>query len=240
MNAEVVTVCSRTPDPVREWYYRPDRFFESLLRFGETPTVLGAREPWRGLMTKPNLLRDWLRRGDNRSDRLIFCDAFDMVFTKHPHWVGDRCAERWGDTLLFNAERNCWPLQDLADQYPETGTPWRYMNGGFICGPADRMLAMLEAFDLESIGFDPPSGGPYPNDQECYQLAFVNQVVPMALDSHCTLVQCLSGSKLEEFDFTGEHVRNVLTGTEPGVWHLNGGCKEDFMPALGRHYGFKP
>lgn len=231
MNAEVVCVSSRVPT---EPYYHFREFLASLRVFAEVPTVLGENEPWRGLMTKPYLLRDWLRLGRNRSDRLIVCDAWDILFAKHPHGIGDRCAEWFGDAIVFNGEKGCWPREDLRDAFPDDGSPFRFLNSGFFCGPADRILALLEAMPIEAIGFDPP-GGPYPNDQGEYQALFAQQAqhgVEMVVDTQCRLAQTLSACEPYEFDFSGPEILNQHTGTAPGVFHCNGGSKEGFMPLL--------
>lgn len=266
MNAQVVCVSSRVPT---EPYYHWREFVESLRRFAETPTNLGEGAEWRGLMTKPYLLREWLRAGNNTSDRLIVCDAWDIVFVKHPHWVGDRCEEWFGDAVVFNGEKGCWPRSDLECQFPDDGSPWRFLNSGFFCGPSDGILAILEAMDIDAIGFDPP-GGPYPNDQGEYQALFCGerhggkrivyqglpegaedfahvrrlpsgedrvQPAPMVIDSQCRVSQTLSACEPSEFDFSGEYIRNVMTGTEPGVFHLNGGAKEAFGPLIYGKYG---
>lgn len=226
MNAEVVCVSSRYPT---EPYYHYREFLASLRRFAEVPTVLGETTPWRGLMTKPFLLREWLRAGCNRSDRLIVCDAWDILFTEHPHGVGDRCRDLFGDAVVFNGEKGCWPREDLRDRFPDDGSPWRFLNSGFMCGPADRILAMLESMPIEEIGFDPP-GGPYPNDQGEYQALYTQQPVEMVVDSQCLLAQTLSACTPDEFDFTGPTVINKATDTAPGVWHFNGDAKEKMLP----------
>ncbi len=225
MNAEVVTVCSRIP---MEPYYHYREMLESLHRFGEVPTVLGMNEEWRGLMTKPFLLRNWLREGRNRSDRLIVCDAFDIIFVKHPHGIGDECAELFGDGAVFNGEKGCWPREDLRPFFVGE-SPWRFLNSGFMCGPAAQILKLLDAMKIEEIGFDPP-GGPYPNDQGEYQLLYVNQEdhgVSMYVDEYCELAQTGSACTLDEFDLSGPLPVNRLTGTTPGVWHFNGDSKSN-------------
>lgn len=236
MNAQVVTVASHEPTQI---YYHYPAFIESLRRFSEVPTVLGMDSEWRGLMTKPFLLREWLRAGGNTSDRLIVADAFDIVFIRHPHWVGDRCAEWFGpDAVVFNGEKGCWPREDLRDAFPDDGSAWRFLNSGFMCGPADAILALVEAMDIESIGFDPP-GGPYPNDQGEYQALFARtpQPAPMVVDTQCRVAQSVSGCEVEEFDFSGDGIRNLATGTEPGVIHMNGGAKEVFWPVIQEKWG---
>lgn len=230
MNAEVVTVANRVP---KEPYYHYGAFIESLRRFGEVPTVLGMNAEWKGLMTKPFRYRDWLRAGMNKSDRLIICDAFDIIFAAHPHGIGDRCAELFGDAVVFNAEKGCWPRADLAEHFPDPGTPWRYLNSGFICGPANQILAMFEAMNMDAIGVDHKRADgtkSEPNDQGEIQALFVKQPVKMVVDGKCQLSQTFSACVPEEFDFSGNPVKNLVTGTFPGVWHFNGDSKNKIMP----------
>ena len=235
-NAQVVCVSSREP---RESYYRLDCFLASLKRYAEQPTILGTESRWDGLMTKPFLYRDWLRAGNNTSDRLILCDAWDILFVKHPHWVGDQCEALFGDAIVFNGERNIWPRGDLRDDFPDTG-PWRFLNSGFMCGPADKILALLESMDLESIGVDrrEPDGRMIePNDQGEVQAVFSKQMVPMVVDTNCQIAMTLSACEPTDFEFggadIGRFVRNCITGTEPGVVHANGdGMNKHFQRFL--------
>ncbi len=231
MNAEIVTVASRVPT---EPYYHFSEFMESARRFGEVPTVLGMNELWRGLMEKPYRYREWLRSGGNKSDRIILCDAYDIVWVKHPHGIGDRCAELYGDAVVCNGEKSLWPRSDLADFFTDRSSPWAFLNSGFMCGPSEKILALLEYMDIESIGFD-PVGGPYPNDQSEFQRLHSEQDkhgIKMVVDVQCHLAQTLSACEPEEFDFDGPYIRNRITGTEPGVFHLNGGAKEKFGPLI--------
>lgn len=222
---QVVTVASRVP---KEPYYRYQEFLQSLSRFGVQPVVLGMNQEWRGLMTKPWRLREWLRAGNAAGERIIVCDAFDVLFAAPPEEADAVAQAHYGDLVAFNAERACWPRGDLAEHFPETGTPWRYLNSGVMVGPSERILALLEAMDIERIGFDPP-GGPYPNDQGEYQRLYVERPVPMAVDGGCVFSACLSGCVDSDLDETG---RLTLTGTRPAILHLNGGAKEVFGDRL--------
>lgn len=235
MNAQVVCVSSRIPT---ELYYRFDVFIASLRRFGDAPEILGIDHPWQGLMTKAFNYRAWLRAGMNKSDRLILCDAWDIVFALHPHGIGDRCAELFGDAVVFNGEKACWPRADLADQFPDTG-PWRFLNCGFMCGPSDKLLALFEAMNLESIGVDRQVDGRViePNDQGELQAIYSSQPVTMIVDSKCELAQTFSACSLDEFDMSGEHIKNKATGTTPGVLHFNGGSKNEIMPVMLKKLG---
>lgn len=231
MNAQVVSYWDRVPT---QPYYHLGAYIESLRRFAEVPVNILEGLPWRGLTTKPFALRDWLRAGKNKSDRLIVTDSFDILFAKHPHGIGDRCAEYYGDAVVFNGEKGCWPRADLAEHFPDQGTPWRYLNSGFMCGTADRILALLESMDLESVGVDRVEGGKKiePNDQGEFQAAFVKQPVPMVVDAKCLVSQTLSACSLDEFDFSDGKVLNKATGTYPGCLHTNGSAKELIGPTI--------
>ena len=237
MNAQVVCVSHKHPT---EPYYRFDVFLESLRRFADKPTVLGMGEKWSGLMTKAFLYRQWLRDGKNTSDRLILCDAWDIVFAKHPHGIGDDCIKKFGkDAVVFNGEKSCWPHVELSSEFEFKGAgPWRYLNCGFICGSADLILKMLEAMNLESIGVDRKENGKTiePNDQGEFQKMYPRQPVKMVVDTNCSISQTLSSCTIDEFDLTGTHIKNKVTGEEPGVFHFNGGSKNDIMPLMHKHW----
>lgn len=197
---------------------------ESLHRFAEAPTVLGTNTQFMGLMSKAFLYRDWLRAGKNTSDRLILCDAWDIVFLRHPHGIGDQCQELFGDSLVFNGERGLWPCGELVDDFPDTG-PWRYLNSGFICGPAEKLLALFDSMDLESIGVDRQNtDGSWnnPNDQGEIQKVFGRQPVEMVVDGQCQVAMTMHGLSPEEFTFEGGVLTNTVTGATPGVAHFNG------------------
>lgn len=237
MNTEIVTVSSRWP---KESYYRYDVFLKSLEKLGVTPTVLGMDKPWHGLMTKPNHFRSWLRSGKNTTERIIVCDSWDIVFAEHPDSIGERCKHLCGETsVVFNGEKGCWPRADLADKFFDDGSPWRYLNSGFMCGPSAQILKLLESMDLERIGVDRTENGVKiePNDQGEFQYAYTLQPVPIVVDTQCHMAQTLSACTLDEFDLSGERIRNKITGNHPGVFHFNGGSKNDLMPAFMKKLG---
>lgn len=237
MKTHLVTVSSRIPT---EPYYHYPVFINSLQRLGVKPTVLGMGDKWEGLMTKPNHFRKWLRDGNAKGEQVIICDCWDVIFTEHPEAIGERCQKLFGEAVVFNGERGCWPRADLAEHFPDTGTPWRYLNSGFMCGPADRILQILESMNLEEIGVDRPnpSGGRIePNDQGEFQKAFVAQPVKMVVDGRCELAQTFSACDASEFEITSCGVRNRMTGTQPGVLHANGNSKETILPLVMKALG---
>ena len=229
----VITVSSHVPT---QPYYHYGKFLASLKKFGVEPIVLGADKKWEGLMTKAFLYRAWLRAlaMTGSSERVILCDAWDIVFAEHPDTIDTACNKVYGDAVVFNGEKACWPRGDLSDTFPDQGYPWRYLNCGFICGPASSILTMLEAMNLESIGVDRVENGKKiePNDQGEFQALFSKQPVKMVVDAKCVAAQTLSACTVDEFDFTTEFITNKVTGTMPGVFHANGSSKELLLPAI--------
>lgn len=245
MKTEVVTVSSYFP---KEPYYRFEEYKKSIRRFGVEPTILGFKAPWHGLMTKPRLYREFLRKGQATGDVLVVTDAWDILFAAHPDEIGAAYVERDPDyAIVFNAERNCFPCTeptkdsfDVVAEKHHVTTPWRYLNSGFMVGRPVDILALLESMDLDSIPDDHqlPDGSWFnPNDQDHFQRRFIAlpQPVPMALDYNTELCMAAHGSQLDELDFIGPRIKNKITGTEPMVFHLNGSAKNDIAPAILEH-----
>lgn len=253
MSVQVVTVTSRIPDRQREPYYRYQLWHDSLTYYGCEPVVLGMGEHWGGLMTKPRRLRDWLRSGACTADTLIVTDSYDVVFTASPEEVVKRYRDcRHAGTILFNAEKGLFPRGELESRFLSLAHDgendfsrvydWKYLNSGFYIGQPAQILTLLEAMWLDDIHDDyrkPDGSWVHPNDQGWYQTLFCAQPVPMTLDYRAEVVQCCSACTLEEFDLTGKRIKNVVTGTEPLVWHFNGGSKNDLLPAFLPKWGME-
>ena len=228
---KVITVSNKVPT---QPYYCWAAFNESLQRFGVTPLVLGMGEHWGGLMTKPRRLRDYLR-SNYTGEVIIVCDAWDVVFARSPEDVAKEFYdERYEDTkILWNAEKNFFPFNPDLD-FPETGTPYRYLNSGFSVGYDNAYLTLLESMDLDSIPddhVDPAGQHVNPNDQEYFQQAFCKQPVPMMLDKDAIICQTLHAVEASELDLTNERIRNTVTGSYPMTFHMNG-QKELWRDAL--------
>lgn len=234
MPSRVISVTSRIPDPIREPYYQYPKFIASLGALGVEPTILGMGEPWHGLISKPKIMRDWLRRGECGADVIIWSDSFDVVFSEHPDKAVQTYRNTWPELpVVYNAERGLFPRNDLLSSFPECGTPWRYLNSGLIIGRATDILRILEWMPLDDTPGDckdPDTGRDIqPNDQGWHQFTYSAQPVPMILDSHAQLFQSYSACELDEFDLTGPKVMNRLTETCPSIHHFNGNSKDLIM-----------
>ncbi len=244
-NCEVVGVANHWPDRAKTPYYNHEAWLESLRRFDASPSVIGLGEPWGGLMTIPRRMRKWLREGGCKSKYLIFSNCFDVIFTAPP----DVIAERWGcgDDVMFNTEKDLFPASNLAHRFPDTGSPWRYLNSGLYIGKPDAILAMLEAMWMDEICDDHLSSSPLHGtgqvnvvDQNWFQLLFAAQPIPITLDTKCECFQTLSSCTWDEFDMSGPKIVNKATGSIPLIFHANGGAKNEMLPELCRRFGLTP
>lgn len=223
---KVVTVANRWPD---EPYYLHREFLESLRRFGHEPLILGTSPgEYRGLGSKPRLLKKAIESGAIGDEHMIFCDAFDVVFAESPELILARSAEHYGEGIVWNAERSCFPDASLAEKHPSAHSSFRYLNSGFGVGKTSDFLKMLEWMKADEIPDDhrgPDGNDVNPNDQDYVMRALVFGGLGMKLDTLAALCQTLCGVSADEFDFVGSNVRNRETGTAPMAFHWNGPAK---------------
>lgn len=244
MKCQVVTVSSYQPKPS---YYYYQQMLASVRKFGVEPAILGWHEHWGGLATKPKLLKAFLQKGHQEGDVLLCVDAWDIVFQAPPEEILERYLSRFGPgTIVFNAERNCFPRGDLSPEYDkiaeakEVKTPWKYLNSGVMIGTPANILKLLDFMEVEKVPDDhqlPDGTWVHPNDQGHYSETFLKQPVDMVLDYNTELAMAMHGSELEELDFTGPRFKNKITGTEPGIAHMNGHAKNFLAPTIHKHLG---
>lgn len=228
---KILTVSNKVPT---QPYYCWNAFHESLRRFGFEAIVLGMGEHYGGLMTRPRKAREWLRTNPS-NEIMIICDSWDIVFAQSPVEITAAYEEMMGAVsgLIWNAEKTFFPF-DPTLEFPDPGTPYRYLNSGFAVGPANEHLALLEALNLDSIPDDHKDATGKqinPFEQPLVQKAYCNQVIPMILDTHVRICQCLHAVTPEELDLTGERIRNTITNTYPMVFHMNG-AKEPWLDKI--------
>jgi len=221
---KIITVSNRKPV---EPYYCYDDFFKSCRKYGNNPIVLGEHGGFNGLISKPKLLLEYLLAGNVKDKYMVFLDCWDVVITRNPEELLNRYLP-FNTSIVFNAERNLFPRTDLADRYPDVGTPFKHLNSGFFIGETEAIIALLKHLRLESQPDDyrKPDGSMFhSNDQDNFLEAFTQQPVPMKLDVRCEIAQTLHDELLENYEVSNTGIKNKITGTEPMVVHANGGGK---------------
>ena len=230
---KVVTVCSHFPDNVD--YYCHRAFFHSLAKWNYGSVVLG-RDGYGGLGSKPRLLQQAIENGRITDNFIVFTDSWDVVFQQSPGLIQEQFNK---GKLIFNAEKNLFPFdQKLADKFPESSTPYRYLNSGFSCGPTELYLQALKEMNALSIPDDYTDGAGVRhevNDQTLWINQYLFGNTPISLDHNAELAQTLAGVSDDELILNETEprlVKNALTGSTPVVVHLNGGFKEKWKPLI--------
>lgn len=223
---KILTVANRAPV---EPYYTYDQFFASLRRYGVDPVVLGSGPgEYQGLASKPRLLKRAIESGQAGDGWMIFADAFDVVFAAPPVRIAEVARQTYGNRIVWNAERNCFPDASFADKHPESKTSFRYLNSGFAVGPVADFLKILQWMDADNLPVDHIGADgtwQHPNDQDYFMRALLFSGVDMALDTECRVCAALCGVEVDELEISGSKITIRETGASPLAYHWNGPSK---------------
>lgn len=138
----IVTVAT---EPEKMWALE-----QSANKFNANVVNLGENHPWRDPMTglsgmpKIQLVNEYLATV-HEDDIVLFMDGYDTFFADSPEEVLKRYKEMDAD-IVFGAESEHWPLIDdefMRTRWPETGTPYRYLNSGLYIGKAKALHAFI-------------------------------------------------------------------------------------------------
>ena len=233
----ILCISNRVPE---QPYYCYHEFFASCRKYGIEPVVIGAGPgEYGGLGSRPRLIKKAIETGLVPTEHMLFADCWDIVFAEDPRAVlawfldfGD--AGRTTDPadmmarIVWNAEKNCFPDGSLADKHPKTESPFRYLNSGFGIGETSAFLEACNEMKADEIPDDhtrPDGSRCEPCCQDYWMRALLFGQVPMALDTQTTACLPLCGVEASELDFSGKHIANLVTGSEPMAFHFNGGAK---------------
>lgn len=175
---------------------------------------LGTNVEWKGTdMVGPgggmkvNLLRKYLGAIDP-NDVVLFTDAFDVFYADDLETIHERFLHMDAD-VIFSAESTCWPDASLADQFPATETPYKYLNSGTFIGRANTLLSIINTSDIADDD----------DDQLFYQKVFLEGKYNIKLDYECYIFQTHEPQTAK----LGEQLNNPITQTCPCIYHGNGG-----------------
>lgn len=238
MSYRVVTTFTRMP---AEEYYFFDSFAKSLK--GHQPFILDTRfGPWGGLATKTKWLRQVLKNNLIKEDILIVCDCYDLVFSRPLDDLVHIYQNLYNSPCIISAEKNYWPEEGLKKYFDDKDYPtsFKYINSGLIVAEKEALITILESMDLNNYPDDHRKEDGtmfHSNDQYLYQNEFAKQPVPIEVDYLCQLNQTLSGTTIDDFEFSGDGmIRNKETLSFPCSFHANGGSKTSgIVPPILKH-----
>ncbi|CAH1395027.1 unnamed protein product [Nezara viridula] len=206
------------------------RYIKSTEAYDLSVKVLGMGQKWeggdmkfRGGGFKINLLRQALKPYQHDESLIVmFTDSFDVMFLGTKENI-IKNFKTFNASIVFAAEVYCWPEKSLADSYPKTESPYKYLNSGGFIGYAKQLYNLLNENRLKDKD----------DDQHYFTKLFLNTEIRekyrIRLDHKATIFQCASGAadhlKLIESSDGYYALLNEITGSQPLVLHGNGPSK---------------
>lgn len=165
---------------------------------------------WNGFLDKIRETYKYLKSLDGYT-HFLYTDAWDTFALQHPNQLESKINKKG---LLFSAERACYPYPELASEYPENKSHWKYVNGGGWCGEVEAFIKMYEA--------EPPTDEL--NDQVYFTRQFLKHHKKgwIKLDYECSIFQTLAFCPESDFEYDANKVFNTVTKSTPIFIHGNG------------------
>lgn len=223
---------------------RDDRFcraVESAVRHNFNLVILGWGLPWKGLSQKLEAAHEYAASLPS-NDLLLFTDAFDVLFSASPSYIEEKFFMQ-NYTILFSAECGCWPhlMEDRAacfDKYPQSPTPYRYLNSGSWVGKASLAAEML-AEVIRKAGNDFRNA----NDQKLVADMYISGKYGIQLDFYNNIFQSMHMTLDAPLPYCNPRPDIILnsnntwynkrTKATPAVFHFNGGGKRHHLSMEG-------
>lgn len=175
---------------------------------------LGTGVEWFNDMSGPaggkkiNLLKEYIKNIPDH-DVVLFTDAYDVFYADSLFNIIGRYLG-FKKQAVFSAERYCYPDNSLANRYPESHTPYRFLNSGTFIATVGSLKKMLNKDVLDSD-----------DDQLYYTKEFLSGKHDMVLDvEHYIFV-----THEEQVSKVGEQLYNPLTNSHGCIYHGNGGSE---------------
>lgn len=231
---QVVTWLGKTPDPIREPYYRPEKMFASVRKYGYEPVILGSGNgEWGGLGSKVKTLKRAIESGLLDAEYLVLTDSFDVVFAASPFDVVEKFKNMQAlsparPSIIWNSEKSCFSDLSLAPLHPVCRSSFKYLNSGFGVAELEGLKAMFRECDPDLIQDDHTKADGTrheDNDQDWHMRRFLFGSLSVALDTETELCVALHEVYPEELDLSGDKILVNETGNSPLVFHFNGSGK---------------
>ena len=208
------------------------KLYDSSLKNNFEFINIGKDSEWKGSdMSGPgggqkiNLLKNYIEDLEDH-DVIFFADGYDVFVANSLEEIVYRYLEQ-KCKVLFAAESVCWPDESISNQFPETYTPYRYLNSGLLIGRVDELKRIIS----DSIE-------DYEDDQLFYQKKFLSGNYDIKLDYESYIFQC-HDQNVQELD---ERLYNPVTNCYTCVYHGNGNsdAKEFFNKIYNKIYKYDP
>jgi hypothetical protein len=219
--------------------------------------TLYHEDKWDSHRLKDNYLKSFLR-SQPREQIVLFTDGYDTMFLAKEMAIYQKYLQLSPTReIVIAAETNCYPDNELKEEYPQIRGSYRFLNSGGIIGPAGKLLEAL--YEIDKMKLAKEDQGRYEwSNQYLWTKLFLSKSRPLILDYHCELFQTLSNDmesthefvaalrenntqslnqiieneiiKIDnKFEFSYNLIRNRETMTQPLHLHFNGPIMKQIM-----------
>jgi hypothetical protein len=189
--------------------------------------ILGLGQPYQGNGHKLVHLKEKLK-SYSWNDIVLFVDAYDILFMADTKTILEKFYNM-KSSFVIAAEKNCFPFKELADQYPPSPTPFRFLNSGSFIGKVHVIQKILE--DLEPIIINS-------SDQAQFTKHYLKHPELYTFDYQCELFLPLSTVKESDvrLNYKKKTVDCLITNTKPCIVHGNGRGRKFYQKIYDKLY----
>jgi len=210
---KIITVATDNKEPL-------ERFIKSCNNFGLNYEILGLNQEWKGGNMKLGkgggmklrLLKEYIRKLENKNQLLLFTDSYDVIFLSNEKEILIKY-ENFSKDIVFAGEKTCWPNEDLKIHFTDNSS-YKYINSGGFIGKAS------EIYELINNNFQDDY-----DDQEFIHQRYLDFKEKIAIDTKCEIFQTSSENILDEISINHYENRiiNKQFNSKPCHYHGNGG-----------------
>lgn len=173
---------------------------------------------WEGCHSKITSTLNAINTGLIKTKYVMYLDVGDVILLEHPSVILNKCLQLFPGKLMFNAERNHYPKDDVINRrcprisektrsrfnevvsfdIAKTHTKFKYLNGGVAIGETEKLRKFLEysASPENHCGIDER---PRLTSQVMLRIAQYDNREKVVLDDGCKLSICLyNGALLDQ------------------------------------------
>lgn len=186
----------------------------SARKYGIDIVNVGTNIEWQGTDMsalgggmKINLMKDYVKDLHD-DDIILFTDAYDVFYADDLATITERFLE-FGKEIVFSGELFCYPHEQLASEFPDAHTRFKYINSGTYIG---RVGELKKLYNHEKIEH-------WDDDQLYVHKCFLYGDFDIAIDYECYIFQ----THFEGTIKLGDQLNNPETRCCPCIYHGNGG-----------------
>lgn len=156
------------------------------------------------------VIKEWV---NGYSGVVLYTDAFDTI----AFGTQEEVLSKFTGKMFISCEKACYPYPNRAKDYPESQTPWKYVNGGGWIAESDYLKHLFKTHN------------PGDHDQVWLMETFLKNQSEIKLDNNCEIFQTIAFSLQDEWQKKEDRWLNVGTQTFPVFFHGNGRTEMNWL-----------